>query len=271
MQKEYPEIITAIAIITITLLLLGSLMAIFLYIYHRRYRGHLLEKEQLRISYERELLKTQLEIREQTFKNISQEIHDNIGQVLSLAKLNLSTMDPNQPECLEQKINDSKNLVGQAIRDLRNLSHGLNTDFISDLGLLQAIGYELGSIRKYGGFATELTTEGTIYSIDKQNELIIFRIIQESLNNIVKHAASQKIIIHLRYRPEELVLSIRDDGKGFDLTPLSDSSNFNASFGLGIKNMHNRARLIGAGFLISSTLEEGTCVTITVPSGPLTT
>ena len=270
MQKESPEIITAIAIITITLLLLGSLMTAFLYIYHKRYRRHLLEKEQLRISYERELLKTQLEIREQTFKNISQEIHDNIGQVLSLAKLNLSTMDPGLPD-LEQKINDSKKLVSQAIRDLRNLSHGLNTDYISDLGLLRAIEHELESIRKTGGYATELITEGTVYSIDKQSELIIFRIIQESLNNIVKHAASQKIIIYLRYRPEELVLSIRDDGKGFDLTPLSEPSNFNASFGLGIKNMHNRARLIGAGFLISSTLEEGTCVMITVPAGNLTT
>jgi signal transduction histidine kinase len=91
------------------------------------------------------------------------------------------------------------------------------------------------------------------------------------MNNIVKHAVSQKIIIHLRYLPEELILSIRDDGKGFDLTPLSDDSNSHASFGLGIKNMHNRARLIGAGFLISSTLEEGTCVTITVPAGSLTT
>ena len=271
MQKESPEIITAIAIITITLLLLGSLMTAFLYIYHKRYRRHLLEKEQLRISYERELLKAQLEIREQTFKNISQEIHDNIGQVLSLAKLNLSTMDPSQPAGLEEKIIDSKKLVSQAIRDLRNLSHGLNTDYIADLGLLRAIEHELESIRKTGGYQTELNIEGTVYSIDKQSELIIFRIIQESLNNIVKHAVSQKIIIHLRYRPEELVLSIRDDGKGFDLTPLSEPSNFNASFGLGIKNMHNRARLIGAGFLISSTLEEGTCVMITVPAGNLNT
>jgi two-component system, NarL family, sensor kinase len=83
------------------------------------------------------------------------------------------------------------------------------------------------------------------------------------LNNIIKHAVSQKIIIHLRYRPEEFTLSIIDDGKGFDLTPLTD----NSSFGLGIKNMHNRARLIGAGFQISSTLDQGTSVIIRVPVG----
>jgi two-component system NarL family sensor kinase len=267
MQKESSEIVITVIAVTITMLLLGALMVSFLYLYRKRYHRHLGEKEQLRLSYERELLKAQLEIQEQTFINISQEIHDNIGQMLSLAKLNLSTMDPNLPATLEQKIGDTKQLVGRAILDLRNLSHGLNTDYVSDLGLVKAIGRELEIIQRSGGLETELTTEGLVYSIDKQSELIVFRIIQESLNNIVKHAGSQKIIIHLLYRPEKLLLSIRDNGKGFDLTPLSDNSNFNASFGLGIKNMHNRAQLIGAGFLISSTLDEGTCVTITVPVG----
>jgi two-component system NarL family sensor kinase len=268
MQKESSEIVITVIAVTITLLLLGALMVSFLYLYRKRYRRHLGEKEQLRLSYERELLKAQLEIKEQTFRNISQEIHDNIGQMLSLARLNLSTMDLSRPDMLEQKIGDTKKLVGQAIHDLRSLSHGLNTDFVADLGLEKAIGHELETVKRSGGYETELITEGTAYSLDIQSELIIFRITQESLNNIIKHSASQKIIIHLLYQPEKLLLSIRDNGKGFDLTPLSDTTN--ASFGLGIKNMHNRAHLIGAGFLISSTLEEGTCVTLTVPAGGIT-
>jgi two-component system NarL family sensor kinase len=263
MQKESSEIVITVVAVTITLLLLGALMVSFLYLYRKRHRRHLGEKEQLRLSYERELLKAQLEIQEQTFRNISQEIHDNIGQMLSLAKLNLSTMDLSQPLLLEQKIGDTKQLVGQAIHDLRSLSHGLNTDYVADLGLARAIGHELETVKRSGGYETELITEGTIYHIDNQSELIIFRITQESLNNIVKHAACQRIVIHLLYQPEKLVVSIRDNGKGFDLTPLSHD--FIASFGLGIKNMHNRAHLIGAGFLISSTIDEGTCVTITVP------
>jgi len=188
--------------------------------------------------------------------------------MLSLAKLNLSTMDLSRPEILEQKIGDTKKLVGQAIHDLRNLSHGLNTDYVADLGLVKAIGHELETVKRSGGYETEFITEGAPYPIDKQSELIVFRIIQESLNNIVKHAACQRIVIHLLYQPEKLVVSIRDNGKGFDLTPLSHD--LIASFGQGIKNMHNRAHLIGAGFLISSTLEEGTCVTLTVPAGGIT-
>jgi two-component system NarL family sensor kinase len=269
MQEESSEIVITVIAVTITLLLLGVLMVSFLYLYRKRSRRHLLEKEQLRLTYERELLKAQLEIQEQTFRNISQEIHDNIGQMLSLVKLNLANVDIARPEVLEQKIQDSRKLVSQVIRDLRNLSHGLNMDYVADLGLVKAIGHELDAVRRSGGYETELVTEGVTYSIDKQSELIIFRIIQESLNNIVKHSGCQKIVIHLLYQPEKLLLHIRDNGTGFDLTPLSND--FNASFGLGIKNMHNRARLIGAGFVISSTLEEGTCVTITVPSEPSTT
>ncbi len=267
MQKESREIIITLIAGTIIFLLLGAWMLSFLFLYRNRHRKHQQEKEQLRLSYERELLKAQLEIQEQTFKNISQEIHDNIGQMLSLAKLNLATMDLSQPDRLEQKIGDSKKLVAQAIADLRNLSHGLSTDYIADQGLVRAAEHELEMIKKSGGYETVFLLEGTPYPLDKQNELIVYRIIQETLNNIIKHAASQKIIIHLRYRPEEFTLSIIDDGKGFDLTPLTN----NSSFGLGIKNMHNRARLIGAGFQISSTLEQGTSVMISVPVGtPIT-
>lgn len=242
-------------------MLLGVLMISFLILYRSRHRKLIREREQLKLSYERELLKSQLEIQEQTFRHISQEIHDNIGQMLSLARLNISTMDPTQPTGMEQKISDSKKLVSQAIYDLRNLSHGLNTDYVADMGLARAIEHELEMIRKSSDQETVFQTEGDVYRLDKQREVIIYRIVQETLNNILKHAASRKIIIHLHYRPEEITLTITDNGKGFDLTPLD----LDKSFGLGIKNMHNRARLMGARFQISSTLGEGTSVLVNVP------
>lgn len=261
MPKESREIIIALIAGTSTLLLLGVLMISFLVLYRNRHRKLLREREQLRLSYERELLKSQLEIQEQTFRHISQEIHDNIGQTLSLAKLNLSTMDPTQLNSLEQKITDSKKLVSQAIYDLRNLSHGLNTDYVADMGLARAIEHELEMIRKSADLETVFETDGNVHRIDKQREVIIYRIVQETLNNILKHAASRKIIIHLHYSLDAFTLSITDNGKGFDLTLLNHST----SYGLGIKNMRNRARIIGARFQISSTPGEGTNVVVTVP------
>jgi two-component system, NarL family, sensor kinase len=264
MQKGSAEIIKIIIAGAITFVPLIVLVIAFLIIYRKRQREYAMEKEQLKLSYERELLKTRLEIQEQTFRNISQEIHDNIGQVLSLAKLNISTMDVSRTAVLEQKISDSKKLISQAIYDLRNLSHGLSTDYIADQGLTRAIGHELEMIKKSGGFETVFLTDGSSYSLDKQKELIIYRIIQETLNNIIKHSVAQKIIIYLLYRPDEFTINISDNGKGFDLTPLNN----NASSGLGIKNMHSRAQMIGAGFQISSTLGKGTDVNISVPVVP---
>src|SRR5258706_16472138 len=142
MQKESQEIIITLIAGTIIFLLLGAWMLSFLFLYRSRHLKHLQEKIQLRLSYERELLKAQLEIQEQTFKNISQEIHDNIGQVLSLAKLNLATM-PGVTGQQQEKITTTKEIISKTIGELRDLSRSLNTDYIADMGLQKAIEYEL--------------------------------------------------------------------------------------------------------------------------------
>jgi two-component system NarL family sensor kinase len=207
-------------------------------------------------------MRSQIEIQEQTFQNISQEIHDNIGQVLSLAKLNLGTMDTNQPETLQQKIDDSKKLVGKAIQDLRDLSKSLNTDYVSDMGLLRAVEYELEMIGKGGMFSTQLTLEGLPAKLDSQKELIIFRIIQEVINNIIKHSKANKILVQVAYLPGNFSIAITDNGTGFDLSLLQGE---NSQFGLGLRNMHKRSQLIGASFSITSTLGTGTTVTVSLP------
>ena len=135
------------------------------------------------------LLQTQLEIQEQTLKTISQEIHDNIGQVLSLAKLNLSRMDINKQDQLKEKIADSKNLVSKAIQDLRDLARSMNTDNITAMGLAKALEYEVEMLRKTG-FVVSFDVNGNVVRQEPQKELILFRIIQEIFNNIIKHAES---------------------------------------------------------------------------------
>src|SRR5258706_10354982 len=147
MQGLSQDIIITI-IVTFFLLLLTSFVVVFITYHQRRQIKNLNEKQQLQSKYQKELLRTQLEIQEQTLKTISQEIHDNIGQVLSLAKLNLNTMDVTQQDKLQEKISDSKKLVSKAIQDLRDLSKSMNTDNIEALGLVRAIEYELEMIRK---------------------------------------------------------------------------------------------------------------------------
>src|SRR6185436_14570695 len=134
--------------------LLSFFMIWFVFMYRKSYSKHLQEEKLLESYYQQELLQAQLEIQEQTLRTISQEIHDNIGQVLSLAKLNLNTMEIDKKEELQEKIVDSKKLVSKAIQDLRDLSKSMNTDNIEAIGLVRAIQYELEMIRKTG-FKTE--------------------------------------------------------------------------------------------------------------------
>ncbi len=136
------------------LLLPGCFISVFALFYQYRRNKHNQEKQQLTVEFKHALLQSQLGIQEQTMLTISQEIHDNIGQVLSLAKLNLGTIDVNKPESFTQKITDSRELVGKAIQDLRNLAKGLNTSFINEMGLLRSIEYELDMIKRSGGFIT---------------------------------------------------------------------------------------------------------------------
>ena len=162
---------------------------------------------------------------------------------------------------LSQKIDDSKNLVAKAIQDLRDLSKSLNTDYVIEMGLARSIEYELEMIKKSGVFQTSFEIEGQLYKIEPQKELILFRIVQEVLNNIIKHSKAANIIVKQDYKPELFSMQVTDDGEGFDLKALKE----NSKFGLGIKNMHNRAKLIGADFQINSTIGKGTTASISLP------
>lgn len=255
MGSSYPEIAFAIIAVTIVFLLLSSSVVVYALIYQKRKKQHTHEVTTLKYIYNQELLKTQIEIQEQTFKNISQEIHDNIGQILSLVKLNLFTF-PNQADAVvSKKVNDTDLLVTKAISDLRNLSQSLHGDKIAETGLYNAISNELKILQNTGQYETSISISGEVYSMDPQKEMILFRIVQESINNCVKHAEAKKINVSLKYTNSVFSLIIKDDGKGFDIAALNVTTT-----GIGLKNMQNRAALIGGKLEIYAETGKGTSV-----------
>ncbi len=266
-SSEEIYLITEIApifIITIFLLIVATGIIMLALVYQKKQVQYLREKEQLKVVYEKEILATQLEIQEQTFKNISQEVHDNIGQVLSLVKLNINTMNPDDPVPLQVKINASKELITKAIKDLRDLSKSLNTDYVKDLGLVRAIEYELEMIKNNGSYEIQFDVTGNKYRLESQRELVLFRIVQEVLHNIIKHAKATSIVMALSYEPAMFSLTIADNGVGFDAS-IINSNNLNGS-GLGIRNMQNRAKIINGNFNLTSTLGAGTTIILTAPN-----
>lgn len=243
-------------------LTLALLFVVFIIISVRRRKRLSMEKEQLRIAFEKELLHTQLEIQEQTLKTISQEIHDNIGQALSLAKLNLNTMDTASPEELQAKIVNSKNLVSKAIQDLRDLSRTMNTDHIAALGFTRSLEMELEIMRK-SGFKSAFRIEGNVQKLEPRRELILFRIVQEVLNNVIKHADAETITVTAKYEAENLKLTVQDNGRGFDRKAVAGTGDKTA--GQGLQNMESRSRIIGANFSIVSKPGSGTTIIIDIP------
>jgi two-component system NarL family sensor kinase len=262
MHDKQSEILMLILVSTGMLLVFFILLVFFLMFYQKKKLLHKQELDQLKDKYEKEILRSQLEIQEQTFRNLSEEIHDNIGQVLSLVKLNIGTMDLSSPVGLQQKIDDSRTMIGKAIKDLRDLSKGLNTEYISEMGLERAIEHEMEMIKKTGVCETSLNIIGRKYRIETQHELILFRIVQEMLNNILKHAKASKIDLLIEYRRECIRISVEDNGKGLSQPVFGES--FTDS-GNGIKNMQHRARLIGAAFRIDSHRGLGTRVFLELP------
>jgi signal transduction histidine kinase len=248
---------------TLLLLLVASFVTSFLFVYQRRQNAYIQEREELKNVYQQEILKAQLEMKEQTLYTVAQEIHDNIGQILSLVKLNLNTVVLENSSPAAEKIATTKQLVSKAIQDLRNLSKTLNSEHVSHQNLSQSLQFELDLIGRTGVCTTQLEVEGTEKALDPQKQLIVFRIVQESLNNIIKHAQAQHISVILQYFSGRLNLRIQDDGTGFDSASLQEKNARDK--GTGLRNMYNRAQLIGATFDISSQPGKGTFIHLSLP------
>jgi signal transduction histidine kinase len=238
-------------------LLVGSVVY-FVVLYRSKQLKNKKEHEQLHANFRQELLKTQIEIQEQTLNHTSREIHDNITQVLSFVKLTLGLTKNLSEKEIQLKINESRELVGQTIVDLRDLSKSLSFEHISNLGLVKTIEMEVERINKSGIIAVEFSLDGEPYSLGGQHELVVFRIFQEALNNTLKHSGAKHLKINLQYHSDLFNLTLEDDGSGFSAETLDNKR------GSGLKNIENRAALIGGTATINSASGKGCCVKVTL-------
>jgi signal transduction histidine kinase len=230
----------------------------FVVLYRNKQLKNKREQEKQQTAFQQELLKAQIEMQEQTLLHVSREIHDNITQVLSFVKLSLGLAGNSTEDTKQAKITESRELVSQAISDLRDLSKSLSFEHITNFGLLKTIEIETKRVNKSGIINMVLTIEGDVYPLGEQRELVLFRIFQEALNNALKHASAQHFKIGLQYHDEMFNLTLEDDGSGFSANSLSNSN------GSGLRNMENRAALIGAAATINSSPGKGCCIKVTL-------
>jgi two-component system, NarL family, sensor kinase len=263
MQSSLSQLIILIVISTILILALVGFTIFIIFLYHKKQVSFLQNLETLKLDHEKSLLKTQLEIQEQTFQNISREIHDNIGLSLTLAKLNLNILELEKTQRSEELVSSSVDLIGKAINDLSDISKCLNSDAISQQGFLNALQLEIERLIKLNRFQVNFEIIGNPIFFDSQKELVLFRIAQEALNNIIKHANAQNISMRVSFNTKEVKLSIQDNGKGFCYPERQKSLQENMRAGLA--NMQIRSKMINGSINIESEIGKGTSILVTAP------
>ena len=177
-------------------------VAVFLFTYvisySKRKARHKLEKLVLKKQFHDELLKTEFEVQEQTRKNLAADLHDNIGQLLSLTNVTLASININDIEKAEQKIADTQELVTRSIRELRQLSKIIHGEQLIQQGLQKTIEQEIVWLERNGHYSVSFIYELPDFeSNTSDKDLFTYRLLQECINNVIKHSGANKIKIEL--------------------------------------------------------------------------
>lgn len=245
MQQQGGEVlIIATVLIAIIVIFLIVLFTVF-----QRRKNHLLrEKSKEKKQYERELAETQIEIREETLRNISWELHDNIGQLLTLAKIQLQYATPDSLEEVSETITKSLN-------EIRSLSKLINPEFIKNVKLKEGLSLEIERFNRLKFIEATLKVTGEEKELSQKHEMILFRMLQEFFSNTIKHSKASELEVQLNFNETSLEIVAKDNGVGFDMNAVEKK-------GIGLKNMQTRAQLINAEVNLESTPSYGTVLNI---------
>ncbi|TYA71781.1 sensor histidine kinase [Seonamhaeicola marinus] len=240
------------------LVIVTSLVIVFFVVFLKRKNKLILDKIKQQQAFEEEIVQAQTETQEQTLKNIGWELHDNVGQLLSFASMQLSILKMQASGEIKDKFKDTSDALSESLREVRALSRTLNNEVVLNIGFEKSVANELDRLKKMKFATAKKFTKGEKRPfINRKHEIILFRIIQEFLSNSVKYSEAENLSITLDYQPENLVITAKDDGKGFDVETVQKGS--------GLLNMQSRAKLIGADLQLNSKVGEGVELIVNYP------
>lgn len=239
--------------------------AVMVYIrkYRQRKKEYLNEIEVKNEIHKRELLATQLEIQQATMQQIGRELHDNIGQKLTLVSLYTQQLlyENKAPE-VSERIDQVSQIINQSLQDLRSLSKTLTDDNINQKEIVTLIQEEVDNTNAFKKCHVDFKHNFQQLDLGFVHKNVLLRITQEFIQNSIKHAHCKNIFISLNTSEEALwELNIKDDGIGFDQSSVRSN-------GIGLTNMENRARIIGADFNLESKEHLGTTLNIILKRQP---
>lgn len=208
---------------------------------------------------QRQNFKAALKGEEKERQRIARELHDGVGQLLAAAKLQSSLLELQLNDTFKPKVQAQLALLDEAVQEVRNISHNLMPVALVSKGLFAAIHGLAERINQGAGPQMEVYAEEVDQRFSADYELAVYRMVQEVLNNMLKHADASRIVLDMQLDENELTISIRDNGKGFALHKMKESK------GIGWANLQARTDILGGMMEVESTEGQGTTVFFALP------
>jgi signal transduction histidine kinase len=243
----------ALAVVCSTLLILlliAVILIVFIISGKQRVKQQILLSE-TKLSFERELRKVETEVSEEVMGKFAQELHDNIGQLLTAMHFQIENQKIDYPG-LAEGFKPIELYLAEVRQQLRTLSRTLNNDYIGHIGLLSAIQLETERLKGLRKFEVHWETASGESNLNKSQELMVFRIFQEIIQNGLRHSSAKNLYITIDNSNENFKLNVKDDGKGFEFAQTLQSKQAS-----GLRNILKRAKLAGFECKMESSPGEG--------------
>ncbi len=213
------------------------------------------------------LSNSRIDVVEEGMRRISRELHDGICQALMAIKLDLTLVQRHVPEALRDTIHDVRAQVIDVVQSIREMSHLLHPPVLDDFGVVAAIESIAEKYRAASDLEIRVTAPDPTIRCAAPVELMLFRVFQEALINVVKHSEARRMTVRLALEDDVVVLELSDDGKGFDAPAYFRTPP--ASAGLGLIGMRERVAHFGGVFRVTSRVGVGTRLYVSVPAEPV--
>jgi signal transduction histidine kinase len=255
------QIVLIFAIGTAGMLFMAVAIVLFVAFYQKKMIQEQLRRKALEVEYQRKMLEAALESQENERHRISKDLHDDVGMMLMTVRAQVNSMVGK--EFSNALAGDIRQLVDDAHETVRRISWDLKPSTLEHFGLVQTV-KEMGSrLSVPGSIPVELHEVGDPASLDKHQETLLFRIIQESVSNALRHGEANRIDIRFHWEEPGLTVAIADDGIGFDFP--NEHNKMKVQRGLGLINLENRAALLGGQLYFNKNSPSGTIVKIKIP------
>jgi two-component system, NarL family, sensor kinase len=245
---------------TVAMLVLAGFIILFVVFYQKKMIEEQLKRQKLELDFQQKMMEAALESQENERRRLAGDLHDSVGGMLSTIRVGLTSIakQMSNPQGIEQ----SKKMLDDTITSVRRISLDLMPSTLEKFGLIAALKEICERFQSASLIPVHFQETGDVKFIEQKRELKIYRVVQELINNAIKHSQASQIKVEV-WGGEQLFITVEDDGIGFDSSIRNNV--VQSGKGLGLYNMTNRTRLLNAKLEFDNQTKKGSKITLIVP------